>query len=68
MNDLKELSSLRGLSDGALLQGLSGLLRQGRRWVVQVVAHLGEVDERRLHLLAGHASMFCLLRFVPRDE
>ena len=57
--DLGEaLGRVRGLSDGDLLSGLNRLVAASRRGVAEVVAHLGEVEERRLHLLGGHASMF----------
>ena len=41
------------MSDEALLARLNGLLGSSRKLVALVVAHLGEVEERRLHLLAG---------------
>src|SRR5690349_11650598 len=52
------LRRVRSLSDEALLLGLAHSLRTSRRAVADVVAHLGEVEERRLHLLGGHSSMF----------
>ena len=52
------LSRVRALSDEELLLGLSGSLGVSRRAVAEVVAHLGEVEERRLHLLEGHGSLF----------
>src|SRR5262245_49291331 len=70
MGEGEELVCVRGLSDDALLDGLGGLLRSGRRWSAQVVAHLGEVEERRLHLIAGHGSLFayCLHLGMSEDE
>lgn len=65
------LSRIRALSDGELLQGLSGALRLTRRAVAEVVVHLGEVEERRLHLLGGYASLFayCVSRLgMSEDE
>jgi hypothetical protein len=52
------LARVRALSDGDLLSSLQGVVRALRRSAAEVVAHLSEVEERRLHLLAGHASMF----------
>jgi hypothetical protein len=67
----EELSRVRSLSNEALLLGLSHSLRTSRRAVAEVVAHLGEVEERRLHLLGGYASMFayCVQRLgMSEDE
>ena len=58
MESGEELSGVRALSDGALLSGLSRLLGAHRKMAAQVVAHLGEVEERRLHLIGGFASLF----------
>lgn len=58
MDVLGELSRVRALSDADLLLGLDGSLVRSRRAVADVVVHLGEVEERRLHLLGGYASMF----------
>ena len=41
-------------SDGALLNGLSELVGSSRRVLAALLAHLGEVEERRLHLAAGY--------------
>src|SRR5688572_11748088 len=49
---------IRQLSDGDLLAGLNGALGASRRLVALVLAHLSEVEERRLHLLAGYSSLF----------
>src|SRR5688572_33405181 len=55
---------LKGLSDNELLRGLQPLRNAERGAVAQVVAHLVEVEERRLHLRTGSPSMFhyCLKR------
>ena len=45
---------LQSLSDDELLRRLSDLLRQSRRVEAELVAHIGQVDERRLY--ARHAS------------
>jgi hypothetical protein len=49
---------LRALSDDALLQGLSALLAQSRRLEWELVAHIGEVEERRLYAREACDSMF----------
>ena len=55
---------LKGLSDDELLRGLCSVRNAERGAVVLAVAHLAEVEERRLHLRAGNSSMFdyCLRR------
>ena len=53
-----EVARLRALSDGELISSLNGSLRASRRSVAEVVAHLGEVEERRLHWISGYSSMF----------
>ena len=54
----EEVLRLGKLSDQELLAGLSGVLGSGRKVLALLVAHLGEVEERRLHLLEGYGSMF----------
>ena len=49
---------LESLSDDDLLRGLSDLLRQSRRVEADLVAHIGEVDERRLYAREACPSMF----------
>src|SRR6188768_2058331 len=64
-------SRVGALSDADLLSGLHGLLRACRQTTAQIIAHLGEVEARRLHLLAGHGSMFayCVSRLgMSEDE
>lgn len=60
----REPWNLSLVSDEQLLQGLSGLLAGSARVEARVVAHLAEVEERRLHLKAATSSMFdyCLRR------
>src|SRR5262245_62186331 len=65
------LARVRSLSNDDLLSGLNGLLSAGRKLIATVIAHLGEVEERRLHLLAGFGSMFayCVGRLgMSEDE
>jgi hypothetical protein len=47
-----------GYSDAQLEEGLVLLVRSGRQTEAQIVAHLAEVEARRLHLRAGASSMF----------
>jgi hypothetical protein len=50
--------SLAAVTDVELEAELSRLVRAGARTEAQIVAHLAEVEARRLHLQAGFASMF----------
>src|SRR5260370_25818977 len=50
--------NLADLSDAELLSGLHSLVGHGRRLLAGLLAHLGEVEERRLHLEAACSSMF----------
>ncbi len=49
---------LAGVSDRELQSSLGALLESGARTEARIVAHLAEVEERRLHLRAGSSSMF----------
>lgn len=49
---------LGSLSDDELLRRLSELLRQSRRVEADLVAHIAEVDARRLYAREGASSMF----------
>jgi hypothetical protein len=49
---------LRALSDDELLRRLSALLETSRRIEWELVAHIGEVDERRLYAREACDSMF----------
>ena len=49
---------LRALSDDELLHRLSALLEKSRRIEWELVAHIGEVDERRLYAREACDSMF----------
>jgi hypothetical protein len=51
-------NSLRSLTDAELLGRLSDLVRQSRRVEAELIAHIGEVDARRLYLREAAASMF----------
>jgi len=50
--------ALSHLSDEALLHGLATLDAQDRTTTAAMLAHIAEVDERRLYLPVGYASMF----------
>jgi hypothetical protein len=51
-------SVVASLSDDELLRRLSELLRRSRRAEAELVAHIGEVDERRLYAREASPSMF----------
>src|SRR5215469_4141731 len=62
---------LAHLSDGQLLDSLKTLCGQGRVVLARLLAHLVEVEERRLHLEAACPSMFqfCVRRLgMSEDE
>ena len=62
---------LAPVTDDALEHGLIELLQAGGRTEARVLAHLAEVEERRLHLSAGFGSLFeyCLKRLgLSEDE
>ncbi len=54
----REFWALQGISDDELEASLSGLLGAGARVEARIVAHLAEVEGRRLHLLAGYSSLY----------
>ena len=49
---------LQSLSDDELLHNLSEILQQSRRVDAELVAHIGEVDDRRLYAREACSSMF----------
>ena len=49
---------LQSIPDDELLRRLADLLRQSRRVEADLVAHIGEVDERRLYTREASPSMF----------
>src|SRR5262245_48695541 len=62
---------LAHLTHRELLEGLQRSLRTQQRSLAELVAHLGEVEERRLHLEAAYGSMFdyCVRRLgMSEDE
>jgi len=54
------------LSDDALVAEVTSLAGRVRETTVQLVAHLAELDNRRLHLRAGFSSLFCYCREILR--
>ena len=50
--------SLSHLSDYALLHDLATLVTQDRRTTAELLAHIAEVDARKLYLPAAYPSMF----------
>jgi len=50
--------SLQTLPDDEVLRRLSGLVQLGRRNEAELVAHLAEVDERRLYTRSAAPSLF----------
>lgn len=55
---MKITNTLATLSDDDLLRRLSALLRDSRRVEAELIAHIGEVDERRLYAREATSSMF----------
>ena len=49
---------LKSISDDDLLRRLSGLVQESRRVESELVAHIAEVDERRLYAREACSSMF----------
>ncbi len=49
---------LKSISDDELLRRLSGLVQQSRRVESELVAHIAEVDQRRLYAREACSSMF----------
>src|SRR5258705_12329181 len=50
--------SLSHLSDPELIRSLAKLLAQERTATAAVLAHIAEVDDRRLYVPAGYPSMY----------
>jgi 5-methylcytosine-specific restriction endonuclease McrA len=62
---------LSDVSDGALLDGVRSLIRSERKMTARLLAHLNEVEERRLHWRHAVTSMFayCVERLgMSEDE
>ncbi len=65
----REFWALRDVSDDVLQASLQGLLGAGARLEARVVAHLAEVEARRLHLRLGCSSLYdyCRKRLALSD-
>ncbi len=50
--------SLTHVSDGELLRSLASLVARDRLTTAEVLAHIAEVDARKLYLPAAYPSMF----------
>ncbi len=61
---------LEGISDRELQSELTALLASSSRTEARIIAHLAEVEERRLHLKAGSESLFayCTKRLQLSDN
>jgi len=55
---MRETRSPKSLPDDELLRRLSALVAQSRRGEADLIAHIAEVDERRLYAREGTPSMF----------
>ena len=55
---MKTTQALKSLSDDELLRRLSDVLKQSRRVESDLVAHIAEVDTRRLFARQASPSMF----------
>src|SRR5688500_11597067 len=68
---IAQFISFANLSDTELVERFSRLVRSGRWVSADIVRHLSEVDERRIHLKAGHNSLFaycCRAHGMSEDE
>src|SRR5690349_20585148 len=71
MTRLEGCWDLGGLSDQEVLHALDGAIHCGRRALAELLVHLAEVEERRLHLRAACPSLFsyCVTRLgFSEDE
>src|SRR5262245_54490817 len=61
---------LGDLTDAQLIGSLEALLASCRRSIARLIAHLAEVEERRLHLRKACSSMFvyCTRLGMSEDE
>src|SRR5678815_3761336 len=65
-----EFWELGRVTDQSLLEGTRKLLRADRRVLARLLAHLIEIEERRLHLRNAKPSMFeyCVALGMSEDE
>ena len=52
------LKSLKCLSDNSLLNQLNKLVKQEHKLALEILPHLLEVEDRRLHLKYGYSSLY----------
>ena len=52
------MQSLKGLSDRELLNRLSKLVKQERELILEILLHIIEVENRKIHRALGYSSMF----------
>jgi hypothetical protein len=57
-HSIADFETVRSLGDDELLAGLTHLVAQDRRFEAEIVAHIGEIDERRLFARRAFPSMF----------
>jgi hypothetical protein len=55
---MKKRSSLKCLANHVLLKNLRALIAREREVTAEVLAHIAEVDARKLYLAEGYPSMF----------
>src|SRR5689334_7699228 len=62
--------TLTHLADDVLLRGLAALVVQDRTTTANLLAHIAEVDFRRLYAPAGYSSMhaYCVERLGLSDD
>jgi len=60
------IDTARTLTDEALLARIEGLAAHERGTMAELIAHLAEVDARKLHLASGYGSMFTYCRGALR--
>ena len=62
--------SVKHLTNDALLHGLKALVAHDRVTTAEMLAHMAEVDERRLYAPAGYPSMYayCVGEFHLAEE
>jgi hypothetical protein len=62
--------SLAHLSDAALLRELSALVSRERLTTAELLAHIAEVDARKLYVPAGHPSMhaYCVIELRLSED
>ena len=68
---MEEKRPLQSIPDDELLQRLTELMRQSRRAEADIVAHIAEVEERRLFAREAFPSMFgyCMTSYTsPRPR